>query len=355
MRNIWILTIIVILLVISCEKEINFEIEKIGETIEVPGLQVESYTYSHDKVSVIDAYFLNESTGFIAGSDGMMKKSSDPRNYWMPLESGTPLNITTVTFINYSVGFASGEFMAQGTGSDFNMNANLLRTTDGGNTWIKEFIPEIARIWDFHYFNENHGIAFLMAMQNGGETHIAKTNNGGSTWILLDLPVPEFRYLGPESTERIFVKEDICYIISDEKLIYKSADYGNTWDTIYTPIEIWRACFTSSITCFITNRDEIYITEDGGECWSKLPSPPYSISAFHFFDKMNGFGLHYRYAYIGGEFPEMVSTVLISTSDGGQSWSEKEVDIIIRGKKSFPTDNMGYLFHYNNMFIFNKK
>ena len=354
MRNIWILIVTITLLLICCEKESYFQIEKIGETIELPGLHIESYTYSAEKVKVSDVCFINESIGYIFGSDGMMKRTSHPKSIWTPMESGVPTSITTASFINSSVGFASGELMA-GVGGNFNNSANLLKTINGGKNWTLEFIPEIARIWDFYYFNKNDGIAYLMAMLNGGETHIAKTNDGGSNWILLDLPIPEFRYLGPESTERIFVKEDICYIIADENLIYKSADFGNSWDTINPPTEIWRACFISKTTGFITDRDNISLTEDGGENWIELPDLPYSISAFHFFDRMNGYGLHHRYAYVGGDFPEMVSTILISTTDGGQSWSEKEVEMIIRGKKSFPTENLGYLIHYNEMFIFNRK
>ena len=348
MKKIWIL-IIAATLISSCEKDSEINIEKFGETIYLPNLQIEAYNILPPLVDVHDAHFLSETSGLLACDDGMIEKTTDPRNEWISIDTETNLSILALDFINSMIGFASTDLMMESNDENFHKSA-ILKTEDGGNTWTEKFNPEIARIWDFKFFNENEGIAFLMSMINDGSHSIAKTSDGGTTWNLLDLDA-SFTYLGNESTERIFVQGDACYIIAGDRLIYKSEDYGNTWETIIPPIDIWRACFISSAKGFIINRDQLYFTENSGINWTEIKNFNKCISAVHFFNRDHGYCLHYVYETDENNTPRIVSTVVIYTSDGGLTWNEQEADLIIRGTKTYPSDDIIYKFQNGKMYI----
>jgi hypothetical protein len=67
-------------------------------------------TYSANINNVRDLFFVDKSTGYLVGENGMIKKTSDGGKTWDSQESGTPLNLTTVFFINENIGFATGAY-----------------------------------------------------------------------------------------------------------------------------------------------------------------------------------------------------------------------------------------------------
>jgi hypothetical protein len=311
------------------------------------GLDIE--VYSSGVTGVQDIFFVDKSIGYAVGLDGMIKKTSNGGQTWISQESGTTLNLTSVFFFNNSLGFATGEYMTQCSGNDCNKSSVFLKTINGGQNWTKEFKPGIARFYDLWFFNQNDGVAILMTMDS--ETFAATTNDGGDSWNYLNLKIPTISFLNNNSIEKIFVKDNICYLLGDEKLIYKSADLGKNWDSIQVPIDIEKACFVTANLGFITDNKDVYKTMDRGDSWEKLPDTNVPINLFHFFDQLNGFNIQYRSEYIGGDFPTAVSSIIYHTSNGGKSWDNKEMQEVISGYTCFPTNKICFCINENKTYV----
>lgn len=315
---------------------------------------IDVQTYSCDIPKLQDVFFISKSVGFAVGSEGMIKKTSDGGKTWNSQESGTTLNLTTVFFINENIGFATGAY-TQCPEEDCNKSGFFLKTTNGGETWKKELKPNIAFFYDLNFLDENNGIGILLTMED--ERYAATTEDGGKTWNYLNLKVPEnIMFLNNHSIEKIFVQDNACYILGDEKKIYKSTDLFKTWETYNVPVEIKKTSFINFDLAFISDNVNIYKTSNGGKNWEKLPTPEDPIGFNHFFDERNGFSIHYNTEYPPlGDFPQAVSTKIFFTKDGGSTWKSEEHPEVISGYKSFPTNNIGYYVSEENTYVLRLK
>ena len=70
-------------------------------------------------------YFVNESTGYMVGDDGIIYKTTDGGVTLTQQISNTSWSLYAVQFLNADYGFAVGK------------NGTILKTTDGG-VWINE-------------------------------------------------------------------------------------------------------------------------------------------------------------------------------------------------------------------------
>lgn len=296
-------------------------------------------TFSSGINNVRDVFFINESIGYGVGLDGIIQKTINGGQTWASQESGTPLDLTTVFFLNEKLGFVTGAY-TKCPEDDCYKSGSLLKTTDGGKNWINELKPNIALFYDLFFFDENNGIGIFLTMNS--ETVAATTNDGGNTWNYLDLKISNIFFANNHSIERIFVKNNICFLLGGFESIYKSSDLGKNWEMIYVPIDIKKAYFVSAELAFISDNMSTYKTINGGKNWKKLYEPDFSVNFFHFFDEFNGFDIQFKSEYLGGDFPQAVSSIIYVTSDGGTSWNSKEYPDVISGYKSFPTNRMGF-------------
>jgi photosystem II stability/assembly factor-like uncharacterized protein len=107
---------------------------------------------------------VHQDTVLITG-DKSFVKTKDGGQTWYVTErvSHSPSDFFTITFINEQVGFAS------------RAHDDILRTIDGGETWVKIQSTSDA-IYDFFFLNEKVG---YMAGDHGV---LFKTTNGGLNW-----------------------------------------------------------------------------------------------------------------------------------------------------------------------------
>jgi hypothetical protein len=73
-------------------------------------------------------YFINSSTGYVCGTNGTIKISTDGGDIWTDQVSGTLSTLNSIDFEETITenGYAVGE------------NGSIISTTNGGSTWIKE-------------------------------------------------------------------------------------------------------------------------------------------------------------------------------------------------------------------------
>lgn len=100
-------------------------------------------------------------------------------------------------------------------------------------------------------------------------------------------------------------------------LLFKSTNYGMTWQTIYNVPYLYQATMVSdrigyNHLVYYSNPDEIKKTTNGGQSWNSTNVPIDNIDKIHFYDSLNGFITS-----------EQFLSQYYTTSDGGATWTQR--------------------------------
>ncbi|MBK9229195.1 MAG: hypothetical protein IPL67_19580 [Ignavibacteria bacterium] len=124
-------------------------------------------------------YFVNNSTGWIAGDSGLIMRTTDAGNNWTTQNSNTFINIERIFFLNQRIGYA----LAWNVFPDTNefLGTMILKTTNGGDQWTNSMYPDTNRfLRDIIFLDSTTGFI------GGSPILIAKTTNAGATWFTTD-------------------------------------------------------------------------------------------------------------------------------------------------------------------------
>lgn len=168
---------------------------------------------------IFDLVFVNQTTGFIA-KNGVMKSADAGKTWALKFDAGADveyyaLNYNQLQFLNASVGFCAG-----GKTYDGNTIGNMVKTTDGGETWTS-LKMKMSQITAFHFLDASNGFVFNFNQE------MWKTTDGGASWTKITSTVPG--------------KYPDCYFVNATKIvlrtsneIYHSVDGGITWIKDFT-------------------------------------------------------------------------------------------------------------------------
>ncbi|MBI4945136.1 MAG: T9SS type A sorting domain-containing protein [Bacteroidetes bacterium] len=165
-------------------------------------------------------YFTSITTGFAVGKNGAILKTIDGGNTWVATSSGITTELSDVYFVNSQIGYISGGK------KDMSYNNNdtcvILKTTDGGNTWIQQTCDTLFKLYSINFPTANAGYAA------GDKGIIEKTTDGGTTW-------KNINKIGTSCMDIIFTSADTGYLVegtSNTKIFY-TTNGGNTWSSVY--------------------------------------------------------------------------------------------------------------------------
>jgi photosystem II stability/assembly factor-like uncharacterized protein len=135
-------------------------------------------------------------------------------------------NVTHSDFVNANTGMAIGLLRDE----SIDMRTNILKTTDGGFSWIKTINDDAGReLRSLTYVNENLAFATGIKYTDSTKTgFVIKTTNGGINWttILND----SNRYA------KVFLTNNTTgYLAGNNStggMVLKTTDQGNSWSTI---------------------------------------------------------------------------------------------------------------------------
>lgn len=136
-------------------------------------------------------FFIDASTGTAvgraaAGTGGTILRTTNGGDTWVAQTSGADVedaDLMAVFFTDASNGFVAG-------GSPFGAGPTLLRTTDGGTTWTDvtpSGLPEGTMLFDIDFVDADNGVIVgntLLLGDYGGV--VLRTTDGGETWVLED-------------------------------------------------------------------------------------------------------------------------------------------------------------------------
>ena len=183
-----------------------------GTTWETAGLE-------NVGTGIFDLQFVNPNTGFIA-KNGVMKSTDAGKTWALKFNSADDedyyaLNYNHLQFIDGNIGFSAG-----GRSYDGSSVGNMVKTTDGGETWTS-LKMNMSQITDFHFLGANIGFVFNF------NSELWKTTDGGISWTKVSSAVPD-KYL-----DSYFVNAKKI-VIRTFNSIYHSVDGGVTWEKDYT-------------------------------------------------------------------------------------------------------------------------
>lgn len=131
------------------------------------------YNSGNDSASVEDIQFIDENTayslpntGIVAFNNVQILKTSNGGNSWQPILVLPSLEFYSFHFVNDKVGYAGAH--------DENYIHKLFKTTDGGETWTIRSIDNMG-FGSICFFNEKEGY-----VASGNKIYL--TRDGGATW-----------------------------------------------------------------------------------------------------------------------------------------------------------------------------
>lgn len=230
--------------------------------------------YSPNNINLKKASFVDSVTGWVCGDSGLIMKTSNGGQNWIRQNTKTKEFLHDIFFLNKRLGWALGWniFNPQPPYGSY-----ILKTTNGGVDWDTSFFPMENVFLRKVYFQDS-----LYGFLGGSFKNILRTTNGGQDWIdvefdslvVMNFPVQNFS----------FYNNDYGYAV------------GGVMDMAGV---IWRT----------TNR---------GQRWTPYIVSPEPNIDMMFFDSLNILGF-------GGDFEYGAS--VIKTTNSGEDWIYESLEL----------------------------
>lgn len=280
------------------------------------------------EINLTDVFFVSPEVGWVSGDHATILKTTDGGNTWVPQIGGQANNnekpIEQLRFLDERRGWAIAD------------GPCLLRTLDGQN-WnqVNGELPRGTQVIDYTFTSVRHGI--LLASNNGG---MYVTNDGGRHWQNTALCQFTANAQGLTRTFECHVMKlqmlssRTGYVLAqwshpDEPnataiVMFVTNDAGEHWTAI--PPTLRDCCgpeaFFTDLNhgVVLYNNGKTYLTEDGGRNWRVLLSGSVGLTS-------GGQTPPMRFAdptvgWVVGESPDNSDSYRVSYSiDGGQHWT----------------------------------
>lgn len=282
--------------------------------------------------------FVDEQNGFVLGTAGdddhaVILKTVDGGTNWTSMEVLPAFTPISMLFLDAEIGFiphyATDEY------------AHLLKTTDGGDSWDALSFPDLpGRFYDL--CRDEAGNLFAILKDNFTTHRLVRSADQGETWeVIRELPEP--------STDILRLYNNVLYVVTTDKKILQFDLDGNAVGE--TKIELTN---NNTVELLVLDPDNMIAvsfyavvkTKDGGAHWEKIYDQEAKL--LNFSDPDHGIMIFNRgYCYDN----PLVTSVISSTFDGGQSWQDSEdtEELITRSKGAFVLDNTRMFLLVDNL------
>ncbi len=279
------------------------------------------WTWNEENILTVrdffDVFFLTPDSGWTCGRSGDIWRTTDGGNTWERKNLGGPKHAARIRFVDGEFGWAAGGDYVQ------------LRTITGGDVWEQVFLPrppfplvdtaEYQGVW---FVDHNYG--FLVAGHwpvgdsfLGGQGVIARTTNGGDSWIILRRDTTYDFY------DVFFADYNSGWVVGGDDrnfraVVLHTSDGGNSWveQNLPSGARFLRALrFVSPTHGWACGRNGTIIhTSDGGNNWVLQNSGAESTFLdIDFADSLRGMAAG--------------NSAVVVTTDGGEYWSVSLIGI----------------------------
>lgn len=231
--------------------------------------------------------FINSDTGIVVGANGNIIKTTDGGETWIQKVSTTTQELRKIQFLNDNVGYVVG-------------NQCILKTTDGGETWTNVIPAGTHNCYSLSFLDVDVGYVKT-------DYDVLKTIDGGTNWTITNVDITN-----PGKDGICFINQDTGFVIGYIGVIKKTIDGGDSWviknSTVSQNLE--SIYFSSDTIGYIGGAGgTILKTTDGGETWININTIfSWSMPEIHFINNDTGF--------VVSNWKEIAKT-----TDGGSTWS----------------------------------
>ncbi|HCY76812.1 MAG TPA: hypothetical protein DHV28_12900 [Ignavibacteriales bacterium] len=252
-------------------------------------------------------YFVDANNGWAVSLGGKIINTTDSGNNWNIQNSTVTTPIVDIFFINPNRGWALTY------PSEPPFGTSILKTTDGGESWVKDSVFFQNEIFSTIFFVDDN-VGFI------GGNGIKKTTDGGLSWTnafiepggVSTLPINKFSFYSKTFGYACGGRVDIAGVI------WRTTDGGNNWTSIgLSPDQIYDVFIFDSLNAISLSGDPEMLypvglikTTDAGVSWEFNDIPIFGISyAIDFLDQNEG------WSAAGYKF--------LNSTDGGKTWVEQ--------------------------------
>lgn len=291
------------------------------KTIDGGGRWTPQYTGSTQ--ALYGVHFVDNRRGWVAGSEGIILRTKDGGSNWEVQVSNTSEWLYDIFFLDANMGWAVG-----GGGT-------ILKTSNGGEDWEPQNSNATTRLYSIYFKDADTG----WAVGNRTFANILQTTDGGNTWTAQP-------GVDDALTDIYFTDSNTGWAVGSSQRIIKSTDGGNTWESLHENIiSEW----LQSIYMVDDNTGwavgyfgSILKTTDGGINWrhQDLGSTAY-LSSIFFTDSNTGWAA-------GTGF----NREILKTVDGGNNWEVYSSDASTRVNSIFFIDpDIGWMVGSNGVIL----
>jgi photosystem II stability/assembly factor-like uncharacterized protein len=230
-------------------------------------------------------------------------------------------NPTSIYFTDASTGYAAG-----GSGT-------IIKTTDGGTTWVSLPSVTVNRLYSIRFFNGNVGYAV------GDHGTILKTLNAGTSWTALT-----------SGTDLIlrsvcFTDDYTGYVVGDSSCVLKTVNGGASWENLNPfsiEADLYSVDFANAGRGIVAGIGSGFMgialeTTDGGISWASLSALSGPLHSVTYSDTNTCFA-------VGGNvwYRPTFSDILEITDEGRVTDLHRSNNTACLQSVCFPDANTGY-------------
>ena len=131
-------------------------------------------------------YFVDQYNGYATGESGIIMKTTDGGTNWMEQTVISSFHFYDIFFANSTTGWVIGEYLG------VPHYAAIFKTTDGGNSWNETSLGMNESLSGIYFTDTMHGWA--VGGDSNNEGIIYYTSDGGNNWTMQNIPSVEFLY-----------------------------------------------------------------------------------------------------------------------------------------------------------------
>lgn len=149
-------------------------------------------------------YFINPNTGWAAGANGVILKTTNGGASWIKQASGTTKRVNSLCFLNENLGWAVGD------------NGLILKTVNGGAYWDDRSTIIPSSLYSLHFYYG--GIGWI----TGANGTIIKIDNSKDSLYLKN-------FTSGLLLNSFFINENTGWIVGGSGIILKTTNGGQSW------------------------------------------------------------------------------------------------------------------------------
>ena len=337
------------------------------------------------KISVGVVDFADRDHGWAAGVSGTIYTTTDGGQTWEQQDSGTEVHIHDIEAISANEAWAAGTGIGFSDAIVYPFPGALLHTTDGGRTWTDVDRPADSWFREVEFVGVNGwalGSECLPDANSGncrGDVHplLLRTTDGGATWLESD-PGDLSHLVFVDANNGWAAGRECATFEVCSAIVYRTSDGGLTWrpeplpalDNLQAlafrdaqrgwllgqgcfscPAEAWstddggvtwqrrgmlpqgeqghaRTLVISGDLLFAIGRDIALRSTDSGDSWEHVEHPALSFTSLSFGDRSVG------YAVSGGQ--------VLRSDDAGRNWTSVGPTPVSRSRVLFIDKNVGF-------------